>query len=92
MDLINASMDELMAAPVDDVMHAMMHVLELSAQSAVIAPVDYVNINIELAGSGDDPRLNTDNDDEDIQSPTEDSEDLTQFIEVPIHNQLTNYM
>ena len=63
--------------------------LELRAEPAVIAPnpVDYVHINIELAGSGDDPRMNKDNDDEDIQSPTEDSEDLAQSFEVLIHNQ-----
>ena len=61
----------------------------LRAEPAVIAPnpFDYVHITIDLAGSGDYLRLTKDNDDEDIQSPTEDFEDLTKSFEVPIHNQ-----
>ena len=52
--------------------------VELRAEPAVISPtsVDYVNTNAEFNndGSGDYSILNKDNDDEDIQSPTEDSE------------------
>ena len=83
-------MDESTDDPYDASIDVLLDDIEPRAEPAVIAPnpVDYVNMNIERTGSGDDPRLNKDNDDEDIQSPAEDLEDLTQSFEVPIHNQL----